>query len=130
MMSWSAFSQTFSLEPRILNADQDTLYCFSRLQTREIVKLIEYGFYTDSVSRMLEQHIALLEFAFKAKQEAYSLLETKNYNMGLVHAHQESIIEGQLSFIKAQKREIKRHRRHKFILMIGAGVIATTAILK
>lgn len=129
-MSWSAFSQGLGLQPRILTADQDTLYCFSKPQARELVKLIEYGFYSDSVNRMLEQNIALLEFAFKAKQEAYNKLETMNHNMSLVHAHQESIIDGQLGFIKAQKKEIKRHRRHKFILMIGAGVIAATAILK
>ncbi|MBL6444690.1 hypothetical protein JMN32_00110 [Fulvivirga sp. 29W222] len=130
MMSWSAFSQNFSLEPRILTTDQDTLYCFSKPQARELVKLIEYGFFTDSVNRMLEQNLAILEFAFKTKQEAYTKLELMNNNMSLVHAHQESIIDGQLSFIKAQKKEIKRHRRHKFILMVCAGVIGTTAILR
>lgn len=127
MTSFSCFSQ--NLKPTVQQIDDDTVFCFTINQSREIAKRIESGSYKDSIASRLEQENTRLHLITLKKDTTISSLETKILNLDSINQYQEVNIELLNKTIRAKDRKIKRSRFHKTLLGIGLGVITVIAII-
>ena len=127
MTSFSCFSQ--NLKPTVQQIDNDTVFCFTISQSREIAKRIESGLYKDSIASRLEQENTRLHLIALKKDTAISSLETKVLNLDSINRNQEVNIELLNTTIRAKDRKIKRSKFQKALLGIGLGVITMIAII-
>lgn len=127
MMSCSAFSQ--DLKPTVQQINEDTVFCFTIGQSKEIAKRIESGTYKDSIAARLELENSRLHLIAQKKDTTISSLETKVGNLDTINRNQEVNIELLNDTIKSQQRKIKRSKFQKALLSIGIGIVTVIAII-
>lgn len=126
-MSCSAFSQ--DLKPTVQQIDEDTVFCFTIGQSKEIAKRIESGIYKDSIATRLELENSRLHLIAQKQDSTIQTLETKVVNLDTISRNQEVNIGLLNNTIQAQQRKIKRGKWHKTLLSIGLGILTVIAIV-
>ena len=127
MTSCSCFSQ--NLKPTVQQINEDTVFCFTIGQSKEIAKRIESGAYKDSIATRLELENSRLHLIAQKKDTTISSLETKIANLDTINRNQVVNIDLLNTTIKSQQRKIKRSKFHKALLSIGLGILAVIAII-
>lgn len=126
-MSCSAFSQ--GLKPTVRQIDEDTVFCFTIGQSKEIAKRIESGIYKDSIATRLEAENSRLHLITQKQDSTIQTLETKMANLDTINMNQETGIGLLNETIQTQKQKIKRGKWHKTLLGIGLGILTVLAII-
>lgn len=127
MMSCSAFSQ--GLKPTVQQINEDTVFCFTIGQSKEIAKRIESGTYKDSIATRLELENSRLHLLAQKKDTTISSLEAKVSNLDTINRNQVVNIELLNTTIQSQERKIRRGKFHKTLLGIGLAIITAIAII-
>ena len=127
MMSCFAFSQ--DLKPTVQQIDEDTVFCFTIHQSKEIAKRIESGTYKDSIATRLELENSRLHLIAQKQNSTIQTLETKVVNLNTINQNQEVNIELLNSTIEVQQRKIRRNKWHKALLGIGLGILTAITIV-
>lgn len=99
-------------------------------QSRQIAKLIIAGFYADSVNQVLEQSLLLFERTLALKEMAVKSLTQQKHNLEIVQSHHQEVISGLEKTVAIREKQLKKQRRQKVPLGIGAGIIGFIAIIK
>ena len=126
MASCFCFSQ--NLKPRVQLLNEDTVFCFTINQSKEIAKLIEKGSYLDTISTLLETENSRLFLVLAKKDSIITKLEKMVANEVLISGHRQDNIKLLESTVKAQNKNIKRTKFHRNILVLTLGVITGFAI--
>ncbi|GAA0892654.1 hypothetical protein GCM10009122_23330 [Fulvivirga kasyanovii] len=129
-MNWSLFSQTLNLKPKEVYINNELHFSFTIPQSKQIAKLIISGLYADSVNQVLEQNLLLFERTLAMKEMALQKLTQQRHNLEIVHIHNQEIISGLEKTVAIRERQLKKQKRQKVLLGIGAGVIGFLVILK
>jgi len=125
-MSCFAFSQ--GLKPIVQQINEDTVFCFTIRQSKEIAKRIESGIYKDSIATRLELENSRLHLITQKQDSTIQTLESKVFNMDTITRNQQVNIELLNTTILAQEKKIKRGKWHKTLLGIGMGILTAIAI--
>lgn len=128
MMSFSCFSQ--NLKPTVHQINEDTVFCFTIGQSKEIAKRIESGSYKDSIASRLEQENVRLSLISAKNDSTILSLEQKILNLEGISQNQNVNIKLLNKTLQIQERKIKRGNFHKTLLGIGLGVVTVIAISK
>ena len=126
-MSCSAFSQ--GLKPTVQQINEDTVFCFTIGQSKEIAKRIESGTYKDSIATRLELENSRLHLVVQNKDSTIYSLESKVDNLDTINRNRQVNIGLLNTTIQSQERKIRRGKFHKTLLAVGLGIITIIAII-
>ena len=126
-MSCCAFSQ--GLKPTVQQINEDTVFCFTIVQSKEIAKRIESGIYQDSIATRLELENSRLHLITQKQDSTIQSLEAKMTNLDTINRNQEVNIELLNNTITVQQQKIRRGKWHKTLLGIGLGILTVIAIV-
>lgn len=122
-MTFTASSQILS--PQVLLQGNDTLFCFSVIQSKIIAKELIGGRYCDSVNFELRKEITALSDINELQDSALLKLGRKIDNQQIIIYNQEAMIASANKRLFDSHREMKRQRWLKRLFaagLIGFGV--------
>lgn len=126
MMSYTSFSQ--GLTPTLHQLNEDTFFCFSISQSKEIARRIEAHIWCDSILDTHKELLLLFDQSMEVQDSLTDSLKQKISNMELITQNQQINLDLLTGKIQQQKRKLKRGKTHKILLGIGLGIMTVMVI--
>ena len=99
--------------------NNDTLFCFSLSQSRELAKLLVSGVYADSIAQSLSKENKRLYTVLDNKERQINNLNLKvTFTNHIVENHKENLrsLEG---YLEQRDKKLKRVKRQKKWMLVG-----------
>lgn len=127
VISCCAFSQ--NLKPIVQVVNDDTLFCFSIPQSKELAKLVVKGVYNDSLAHALGSENRRLYALLEGKDQVIHNLDVKqDLTHQMAENHKENLrsIEGILEVRNKELKQKKRDKRWMAVGLVGLAIISVT----
>lgn len=118
------------MTPIVQQLNEDTIFCFTIAQSKQIAQKIATTHYCDSVVTVQEEKIGLLNTLTVNKDSMITHLKWKMTNLHIIQQNNELSMGHYEKTIQLQEKLLKRSKFHKVLLSIGLGVVTTIAIIK
>lgn len=122
MMFWislTCFSQ------RKIVQNNDTLICFTKHQSKQILKAIAKLNYYDSLVKINESEQNLFQNQIKLLQQSNDLLMLKNSNFNNLLEIKNAQLNQAIQTNKSLEKEVKKQKLLKTIFSFGSGIICS-----
>ncbi len=131
LMSCTAYSQDSTLCPdRVIATSQDTLFCWGQSKTRILAKTVIKSSYCDSISKVQQEEIFVLDSMIADQYTIIKALETRDINMLKIVEQKNKQIVGLKIIINNKDGEIRKQKGLKWIGFIAAGFLGALYIVK
>jgi hypothetical protein len=127
IVSSTTFSQ--GLKPIVQRINNDTLFCFTLPQAKDIARRIVKAEYSDSIIQHLERENEVLVAVIVKKDSIIRLVEANSKLVEAINVNQEALIIGQQDALKEKKKEVRRAKRQKAVLSTVLVVVSILAVL-
>lgn len=128
MLSFSTFSQTTSLKPKVRLIEKDTSFCFTLQQSRSVAKALQELQYQDSLVVAYELENKGLKRLISIKDNSIDKLQLQLVNFRQINSNHENQMRLLEQTIQVQDQRLKRSKTQKALLSIGVGILAIFTI--
>ena len=117
VVSYCSFSQ--SLKPIVQKLNNDTLFCFSLSQSRELAKLLVSGAYNDSIAQSLSKENKRLYTVLDNKERQINNLNLKVTFTNQIVENQKENLRSLEGYLEQRDKKLKRVKRQKKWMLVG-----------
>ncbi len=117
VVSYCSFSQ--SLKPIVQKLNNDTLFCFSLSQSRELAKLLVSGVYADSIAQSLSKENKRLYTVLDNKERQINNLNLKVTFTNQIVENQKENLRSLEGYLEQRDKKLKRVKRQKKWMLVG-----------
>lgn len=128
VLSFSTFSQTTSLKPKVRLIEKDTSFCFTLQQSRSVAKALQELQYQDSLVVAYELENKGLKRLISIKDNSIDKLQLQLVNFRQINSNHENQMRLLEQTIQVQDQRLKRSKTQKALLSIGVGILAIFTI--
>ncbi len=128
MASCWSFSQ--GLTPTVQQATNDTLFCFSVVQSKELARRLATSAYNDSLAMALTRENERLYTLVNNQTRQAKNLELKVRLTNIAMENQERTIQAMEDYLEQQDKVLHRSKREKRLMALGLAALAVLSVVQ
>ncbi len=128
MASCWSFSQ--GLTPTVQQANNDTLFCFSVVQSKELARRLATSAYNDSLAMALTRENERLYTLVNNQTRQAKNLELKVRLTNIAMENQERTIQAMEDYLEQQDKVLHRSKREKRLMALGLAALAVLSVVQ
>lgn len=130
LTAWSCMASSQNLTPKVQQQGNDTLFCFTLSQSRNIAKTLEQGRYCDSLLLQTEQQSRQLSDLLFISDSSLQVSQNKITNQEVMLRNNKTELAMVNLNLQQTEKKYKSERWQKYLFMVATVSLGTWLIVK